>query len=140
MTRQFVKDNYDLLKNSFDLWLHDAANNSQYGSGIFGGGDVRELEKLFCKLFHSKYALVVSSGTAALHTSLISLNVKRNSRVIILGSNWIGLSALVISCGARPVFVEPNNFVSFINVYWIKIKEERSSFTWFIFYSPITNN
>lgn len=124
MTRQFVNDNYDLLKNTFDLWLHDAANNAQYGSGIFGGGDVREFERICCQVFHSKYSLAVSSGTAALHVSLISLRVKKNSNVIILGSNWVGLGTLVSACGAVPIYFDHKKIISFLKGYPKQVKSK----------------
>lgn len=109
MTPQFVNAHYDILKGSIDNWLNDSKSNAQYGSGIFGGGDIRELEKIFCKIFRSRFSLAVSSGTAALHVALISLNVNKKAKVIIYGSNWIGIGSLVKACGAIPVYVNRRN-------------------------------
>lgn len=109
MTPQFVNNNYNLLRTAFNLWLDEAKYNAQFGSGIFGGGDIRELEKLFSNIFHSKFALAVSSGTAALHVALVALNVRKKTKVIILGSSWIGLGSLVKSCGAIPVYANLSN-------------------------------
>jgi perosamine synthetase len=115
MTPQFVNAHYDILKESIDNWLNDSKSNAQYGSGIFGGGDIRELEKIFCIIFRSRFSLAVSSGTAALHVALVSLNVKKKAKVIIYGSNWIGIGSLVKACGAIPVYANPKNIISFLD-------------------------
>jgi len=114
MTPQFIAKNHYLLRQTFNLWIDDAMNNAQYGSGIFGGGDIRTLEKKFCTLFKAQYSVAMASGTAALHGALVSLNIKKNSNVIILGSKWIGLKALILAYGAKPVFLEYHHFVSYV--------------------------
>ena len=44
---------------------------------------VKDFEFLLSKKFNSKYCLTFSSGTAAFYASLISLNLKKNSKILI---------------------------------------------------------
>ena len=41
------------------------------------------LTKEFCKKINVKYGVTVSSGTAELHTALLSLELKKNDKIII---------------------------------------------------------
>ena len=44
---------------------------------------VEEFEKTLAKKFNFKYCLSFSSGTAAFYASILSLNLKRKSKVLI---------------------------------------------------------
>jgi perosamine synthetase len=65
-------------------------------------------EKELCKFFGSKYAVSVSSGSAALHLALLSLGVEKNSEVIIPAFCCYAVLNSVLYCGARPVIVDVN--------------------------------
>src|SRR5438876_6266489 len=54
----------------------------------------------------TKYALAVTSGTAALHTALAALEVGPGDEVIIPAWTWYSCYAAVIQVGALPVFAE----------------------------------
>ena len=54
----------------------------------------------------TKYALAVTSGTAALHTALAALEVGPGDEVIIPAWTWYSCYATVIQLGALPVFAE----------------------------------
>lgn len=62
-----------------------------------------DLERSLAKLIGRKHTLAVSSGTAALHTALASLNIKRNDEVIIPAYGWVADLMAVLAVGARPV-------------------------------------
>lgn len=64
-----------------------------------------KLEKLCCKVFRRRFALAVSSGTAALHTALYSLGVTKGDEVIIPAYGWVANLMSVLGLGARPVIV-----------------------------------
>jgi 8-amino-3,8-dideoxy-alpha-D-manno-octulosonate transaminase len=63
------------------------------------------LEKLCCKTFGRKYALAVSSGTAALHTALFSLNVSPagGDEVVLPAYAWSADLMAILALNAIPV-------------------------------------
>jgi perosamine synthetase len=62
----------------------------------------RELEKYT----GSKHAIAVSSGTSALHISLILAGVKLGDEVLVPALTFIATANAVVYCGAEPHFVE----------------------------------
>jgi len=70
------------------------------------GGMVAEFEKLFSKFLGTKYAVAVSSGTAALHASLLALGVGPGDEVIVPSFTFSATCNVVLHVGARPVFVD----------------------------------
>lgn len=65
-----------------------------------------ELEKEICKTFGTKYAQLVSSGTAALTTALSALGVGYGDEVITPSFTFVASFEAVISVGATPVLVD----------------------------------
>ncbi len=63
-------------------------------------------EKEYAKYIGTKYALAVSSGTAALHIALKALGVRKGDEVIIPAYAWVSCPAAVVACGAKPVIAE----------------------------------
>jgi len=106
MTPGFVNKKKDEILKICNKWMSAAATQAVYGSSIFGGGDVKKLEELFCKTFDAKYAVALSSCTASLHTALHSARIKRNSKVLIISSDWQGIDGVVRFCGAIPIRID----------------------------------
>ncbi|MEM4678904.1 MAG: DegT/DnrJ/EryC1/StrS family aminotransferase, partial [Candidatus Jordarchaeales archaeon] len=75
------------------------------GRGV-DGGMVSEFEKLFAQFLGVKHAVAVSSGTAALHASLISLGVGPGDEVIVPSFTFSATANVVLHVGAKPVFVD----------------------------------
>ena len=69
---------------------------------------VKEFENKFKKKLKSKYALAVSSGTAALRVALASLNIEKNDEVITQSFTFVATAEAIIESGAKPVFTEIN--------------------------------
>jgi len=76
------------------------------------GPKLREFEKKFSKFCGSKYAIGVSSATAALHLSLAALGIKKNDEVIIPDLTFVATANAVLFTGAIPVIadIDKNNF------------------------------
>lgn len=72
------------------------------------GKYVKEFETSLCKYLDVKNAVVVSSGTAALHLSLIALNIKKGDEVIVPAFTFPATANVVELVGAKPVFVDIN--------------------------------
>ena len=79
---------------------------------IAQGRRVREFEKNFCALLGRRYAVAVSSGTSALHLSLLALEIGRGDEVILPSYTCAALLHAVAAAGARPVVVDidPEDF------------------------------
>lgn len=67
---------------------------------------VKEFESVFAKYTGAKYALALSSCTAALHLSYFYLGIKPGDEVIVPSQTHVATAHAVELCGARPVFVD----------------------------------
>ena len=70
------------------------------------GPHVDAFEKEFCELTGSKYAVALSSGTAAIHLALILLNVQHGDEVICSSFTFSASANPIVYQGAIPVFVD----------------------------------
>jgi 8-amino-3,8-dideoxy-alpha-D-manno-octulosonate transaminase len=66
----------------------------------------KELEEAICNTFGSKYAQLVSSGTAALTTAMSALGIGYGDEVILPSFTFVASFEAVLSVGAVPVFVD----------------------------------
>ena len=76
---------------------------------ITQGSYVKKFEDEFKKKFKCKYALAVSSGTAALHLIGIALGWKRNDIILCSSNTFIATAASVEYCGASLEFIDIDN-------------------------------
>ncbi len=67
-----------------------------------------EFEKKFAEWQGSKYAINVSSGTAALHVALTALGIGPGDEVIVPSYTFIASSFSIIQAGAVPRFADVN--------------------------------
>lgn len=70
------------------------------------GEYVKNFEEQVFKYLNIKHAIAVSSGTAALHLSLIALNIKPGDEVIVPAFTYPATANVVEIIGAKPVFVD----------------------------------
>lgn len=70
------------------------------------GPELEEFELTLAKLANRKYAVAVSSGTAALHLGLLTLGVKPGDYVICSTLTFVATANAISYCGAVPVFVD----------------------------------
>lgn len=70
------------------------------------GGKVAEFEGLLKKVFGVKHAVMVTSGTAALHTALAALGVAEGDEVITTPMTDIGTVAGILALHAIPIFAD----------------------------------
>jgi len=80
------------------------------------GPKVLELEEKFARFVGSRYAVAVSSGTAALHAACAACGIGINDEVIVPTLSFVATANCVLYCGAKPVLVDvyPNTLT--INV------------------------
>lgn len=70
------------------------------------GPNVDSFEKDLCSFTRTKHAAALSSGTAALHLSLILLNVKPGEIVLCQSLTFSASANPIVYQGANPVFVD----------------------------------
>jgi dTDP-4-amino-4,6-dideoxygalactose transaminase len=70
------------------------------------GPRAAELESRLRDYLEADYVLAVSSGTAALHLSLVALGVGPGDEVITSPITWPATANVIVHCGATPVFVD----------------------------------
>ncbi|MCC6588184.1 MAG: DegT/DnrJ/EryC1/StrS family aminotransferase [Bryobacterales bacterium] len=77
-----------------------------YGSTKQPPAKVSTFEREFARRMQTKYALAVTSGTAALQTAVNALAIGPGDEVIMPAWTWHSCYAAVVLAGALPVFAE----------------------------------
>ena len=67
---------------------------------------VEQFEQKFAQTIHSKYAVACSSGTAALHLSLVALEIHPGEEVLVPDLTYVAVANAVSYLGAVPVLVD----------------------------------
>ncbi|MGB4520985.1 MAG: aminotransferase class I/II-fold pyridoxal phosphate-dependent enzyme, partial [Candidatus Omnitrophota bacterium] len=70
------------------------------------GRDEQLFEKEFAQFTNTKFAVGVSSGTAALFLALVSLGIGKDDEVIVPDFTYIATALAVSYTHAKPVFVD----------------------------------
>lgn len=92
-------------------------------SGWFTEADkTKEFEKRFAQFVGSKYAIAVTSGTAALFLGLKSMGIKKNDEVIVPDMTFVASPNAVELCGAKPVLIDIE--AKSLNIDQEKLKEK----------------
>lgn len=81
--------------------------NQVLQSGMLAQGPkVAQLEENFANYCGTKYAVMVNSGTAAIHSALFALGLGPGDEVITTPFSFIATVNPIIMLGAKPVFVD----------------------------------
>src|SRR3989338_4920385 len=76
-------------------------------SGWIGlGPKTEEFEEKFARFTQAKYAVGLSSATAALHLSLLALGIGPGDEVLVPALTFVSTSHVVLYIGAKQVFVD----------------------------------
>lgn len=93
-------------------WIEEddirAVVNVLRGDLITCGPKVEELERTLCEFTGAKYAVVVNSGTSALHCACIAAGVGPEDEVITTPITFAASANCALYCGAKPVFADIN--------------------------------
>jgi len=90
ITKDEIKEVVDTLKSN---WLTT-------------GPKVKEFEEKFKKYVDAKYTVAVNSATAGLHLSLVSLNLKKESKVITTPYTFCSTANVVLESGLELVLAD----------------------------------
>lgn len=70
------------------------------------GPHLAEFEQRFCDYLGTKYAVALSSGTAAIHLALLECGVTSGDDVLVSTLTFAGSVNPILYLGARPVFID----------------------------------
>lgn len=73
---------------------------------ITQGPKVKEFEDALCKYAGTKYAVVVSSGTAALHVACLAAGIKAGDEVVTSPVTFVASANCILYCGGKPIFAD----------------------------------
>jgi len=73
---------------------------------LIQGENVEKFESRVAEYLNVKYAVAVSSGTAALHLSLVAMEIGKDDEVIVPDFTFPATGNVVALVGARPVLVD----------------------------------
>jgi len=84
----------------------DAVNEIFDSKSLFYNGErVKKFEKEFAKYINTKYAVAVSSGTAAIKTALVAAGIKPGDEVITQSFTFIATVEAIVDAAATPIIV-----------------------------------
>jgi len=70
------------------------------------GPNTLQMERVFALFVGSKYAVTFNTGTSAITSALLALNIGRSDEVILPSFTHIGTVEAVTMTGARPIFID----------------------------------
>lgn len=73
---------------------------------ITQGPKIQEFEEAFRKIVGARFAVAVSSGTAALHVATLALGIGPGDEVIVPPITFLATANAVLYAGAKPVFAD----------------------------------
>ena len=89
---------------------------------ITSGPQVDLFEKKLCDYTGSKFAVVLSNGTTALHAACIAAGISKGDEVITTSITFAASSNAILYCGGKPVFVDIDSKTWNIDVEQIEKK------------------
>jgi len=95
--------------------IRKASCDPSYLSSVAGGGPVEEFEEAFARATGGKYALALSSCTAALHTALMAIGIGPGDEVIVSPYTWGQSVAPVLFTGATAVLADIDRYILALN-------------------------
>ena len=101
LDRQYLK-----YKEEYNNKALEVLNSGYY----IGGPEVKSFEEEFASKYNAKYCVSLANGYDALWISLQVLGIKLGDEVLVQSNGYIATINAIITLGATPVFVEPNEF------------------------------
>jgi len=95
-----------LAKPVFDEEMRNAALDALQNEKFVLGESVFRFEEEFARYCGTDYAVSASSGTSALHLSLLALGVKRGDYVVTTPASFVATANVALYVGAVPVFAD----------------------------------
>jgi dTDP-4-amino-4,6-dideoxygalactose transaminase len=97
-----LKSQYQSIKPEVDKAIHAVLDSCAFAAGPF----VKSFEQNFAEKHQAKFCVGVNSGTAALHASMMALEIGPGDEVIVPANTFFATPEAVSLAGATPVFVD----------------------------------
>ena len=118
-SQNFIPVNNPLVDGNEKQYLYECIDTGWISSE---GPFVKEFEERFANIIGSKYAISVSSGSAALETAINALELQKGDEVILPTFTIISCLAPLIRLGVVQVFIDADPFTWNMNVNQIEDK------------------
>ena len=82
---------------------------------IVQGPKIKEFEDALCRYTGARYAVAVSSGTAALHIACLAAGIRKGDEVITSPITFAASANCVLYCGGKPVFCVSDYVADILN-------------------------
>jgi len=93
-------------RQSIDQDAIDEVSKILKSDWLTQGPMIRGFEESLCRYTGARYAVAVSSGTAALHISCLAAGIKGGDEVITSAITFAASANCALYCGARPAFAD----------------------------------
>lgn len=97
-----LKAQYQTIKKEIDCAVLEVLSSAEFVGGRFA----ERFEEQFAQELGVKYVLGVANGTDAIELALRSLNLPKESEVILPANTFFGSLEGIINAGLKPVFVD----------------------------------
>ena len=113
---------FDLKKQYLEIKeeVDEAIKKTLENANFILGNQVEQFENNFAKYCNAKHCIGVSSGADAIYLSLKALDIGVGDEVITTANSFIGTILPISKLGAKPVFVDCNEFDFNIDVSQIE--------------------
>ena len=89
--------------------INQAISNIIQSSIFTGGKEVKKFEESFAKYVGSRFCVAVANGSDALEIALESLNLPKNSEIILPANTFVATAEAVTRTNHKPVFCDCNS-------------------------------
>jgi len=101
-----LKSQYLSLKDEIDQSIQTVIDNTAF----IGGRHVEAFEKAYAEKFGVGHCVSCANGTDAIYLVLKAMGIGPGDEVITVANTWISTSETVSQTGARPVFVDIDDY------------------------------
>ncbi|HEY4515491.1 MAG TPA: UDP-4-amino-4,6-dideoxy-N-acetyl-beta-L-altrosamine transaminase [Candidatus Paceibacterota bacterium] len=93
-------------KQSLDESDYESVAKVLRGDWLTQGPTVKEFESELARVSGARFAVAVSSGTAALHIAYLTAGIGKDHEVITTTNTFVATSNMLLAVGAKPVFCD----------------------------------
>ena len=101
-----LKAQYQALKPAIDEAIQAVIANTAF----IGGRYVDAFEKAYAEKYGVKHCVSCANGTDAIYITLKALGIGPGDEVVTVANSWISTSETVTQTGARPMFVDIDEY------------------------------